>query len=54
MWPLMWFLRMLFDVLFRPVNTYCDKMADEVETLVQKYVASQAKEEHATALDRRR
>jgi|RhiMetStandDraft_4_1073278.scaffolds.fasta_scaffold30184_3 hypothetical protein len=50
MWPLMWFLRMLFAALFRPVNTYCDKLADEVETVVQKYVT---KEEHATTLDRR-
>jgi hypothetical protein len=45
---------MFFDALFRPVNTYCDKLADEVETIVQKYVTTQVKEEHATTLDRRR
>jgi hypothetical protein len=42
MWPLMYFLRMIFYRLFHPIDVYYDILADEVELSIQKY-----REDHA-------
>lgn len=52
MWALLWFLRMIFNRLFHPMESYYDKVAAETEILIQKHHES-TKGDHATTLDRR-